>query len=162
MKERLIAVMLLLVMLLLPVSFAQASDVWTMAQSDKYGDKAGGMLARGGVNAATCFVDILVQTVNGTKNGPPLLGTLAGLGGGIGCTALRAISGVLDIGTFWVPGFNGFPVSKGYDNCLCMDETCGEAKPVVVAPAPAPVYVAAPVAEAPVEPKHAPTKYVKK
>jgi putative exosortase-associated protein (TIGR04073 family) len=154
--------MLLIVMLLMPVSFALASDVWTMAQSDKYSDKAGGMLGRGAVNAATCFVDILVQTVNGTKDGPPLLGTLAGLGGGIGCTALRAVSGVLDIGTFWVPGFNGFPVSKSYDNCLCANETCGEAQPVAaVAAAPQPTYVA-PVAATPVEPVHAPTKYVKK
>ena len=94
------------------------SDMWAAANSEVYGTKAGGMLGRGLLNAVTCFVDLLVHTVEGTKEGPPLVGTLTGLGSGIGCTSLRAVSGVLDIATFWVPGFNGFPVSRSYSNCL--------------------------------------------
>lgn len=105
-----------------PAVLAQ-ENVWDMAQSEHYGKKAGGMLGRGLINAATCFVDLLVQTVEGTKVGPPFVGTLTGLGGGIGCTALRATSGVLDVGTFWVPGFNGFPVARSYNNCLEMEES---------------------------------------
>ncbi|MFA6599625.1 MAG: hypothetical protein WCU74_01235 [Candidatus Omnitrophota bacterium] len=171
MKERVLAIMIMLTLLLMPAGFANASDVWTMAQSEKYGEKAGGMFGRGLVNAATCFVDILVQTVDGTKQGPPLLGTLAGLGGGIGCTALRAVSGVLDVGTFWVPGFNGFPVSKSYNNCLCMADECGvkaEPEPVqfvqvpTVTPAPQTITYVAPEPQEPVEPKPVAAKYVKK
>lgn len=104
-----------------PAVLAQ-ENVWDMAQSEQYGKKAAGMLGRGLLNAATCFVDLIVQTVEGTKAGPPFVGTLTGLGGGIGCAALRATSGVLDVGTFWVPGFNGFPVSRSYNNCLEMEE----------------------------------------
>jgi hypothetical protein len=59
-----------------------------------------------------------VNVVNETKNGPPLVGTLTGLAKGTGCGVLRLGSGIVDIGTFWVPGFNGFPVSDSYDNCL--------------------------------------------
>lgn len=103
----------------IPQTFAD--DVWTMAESEQYGPKTGGMLGRGVVNVATCFVDLIVQTVDGTKSGPPFLGTMAGLGGGLGCSALRVSSGALDVATFWVPGFNGFPVSKSYQNCLDYD-----------------------------------------
>ncbi len=134
-------------------------DIWTMAQSDQYGKKFGGMLGRGLVNAATCFVDLVVQTVNGTKEGPAFIGTLTGLGGGLGCTALRATSGVLDIATSWVPGFNGIPVSKSYDNCLEFEEEAPAQEEV----APA---VAAPVRQPVLEEQPAPSRnvmeYVKK
>jgi len=96
----------------------QSDDVWTMAKSSQYGTKAGGMLGRGLVNFGTCFVDILVQTVEKTQNGPAFIGTMSGLGSGLGCTALRATSGATDVLTFWVPNFNGFPVAKSYANCL--------------------------------------------
>ena len=77
----------------------------------------GGMLGRGVINIATCFVDLLVHTVDGTKQGPPFVGTLTGLGSGLGCTALRVTSGAVDVLTFWVPDFNGFPISRSYTNC---------------------------------------------
>jgi len=88
------------------------------AESAEYGRKAGGMLGRGLINVGTCFMDVLVETVNETKDGPPLIGTLEGVAKGAGCTVLRAGSGVVDVLTCWVPGFNGFPVSDSYDNCL--------------------------------------------
>lgn len=149
---------LFIVLALAPRAFAEDS-VWESAKSDQYGKKAGGMLGRGLVNAATCFVDIIVQTVHGTQDGPPFVGTLTGLGGGIGCTALRATSGVLDIVTFWVPGFNGIPVSKNYDNCL-EEESEAAAEPAAVsssAPVAAPV-----VAAKPAESRHDASEYVKK
>jgi len=65
-------------------------------------------------------VDLLVNTVNETRNGPPLLGTLVGVAKGAGCSSLRLLSGAVDVTTFWVPGFNGFPVSDSYDNCLAV------------------------------------------
>ena len=113
-----------------PVAVALAVGVWSgpawamrtrahaAAESQEYGRKAGGMLGRGLLNVVTCFMDVLVDTVNETKAGPPLVGTLVGLGKGTGCTVLRLGSGVVDVVTFWVPGFNGFPVSDSYDNCL--------------------------------------------
>ena len=116
MKKGVLLTFILALVLGAPLAFAD--DVWTMAQSDQYKTKAGGQLGRGVVNAATCFVDLIQHTVEGTQDGAPLIGTMTGLGSGIGCTVLRAGSGVLDVATFWVPGFNGIPVSKSYSNCL--------------------------------------------
>lgn len=42
---------------------------------------------------------------------------------------LRALSGGVDLATFWVPGFNGFPVSDSYDNCLAGMTTTASASP---------------------------------
>ena len=112
--------------LLVPMSFAK--DTWEMAQSDIYKEKLGGMLGRGFINVATSPVDIFVQTVNKTKTDAPLIGTLTGMAGGLGCTALRAGSGIVDVALFWVPGFNGFPVNRSYDNCL--EESSEVAQPV--------------------------------
>lgn len=151
--------MLLLVFVCLPFASAASEDVWEMAQSDQYGKKAAGQLGRGLLNVATCFVDVIAQTVDGTQHGTPFVGTLTGLGSGIACTALRVTSGALDVATFWVPGFNGFPVSKSYQNCL---ETDTEATPRQTEEA-AYQYESAPKAEAivPETPKDA-MEYVKK
>jgi putative exosortase-associated protein (TIGR04073 family) len=78
------------------------------------------LLTNGVLNVGTCFVDVVVNTVNGTKAGPPLVGTLTGAAKGLGCGVLRAASGVVDVATFWVPGFNGIPVSDSYEDCLLM------------------------------------------
>lgn len=102
---------------------AMAEDIWQMAESDQYGKKAGGMFMRGLVNAASCFVDLAVQTVEKTQDGPPLVGTLTGIGSGAGCTVLRAASGVIDVASFWVPDFNGLPVARSYSNCLLDGES---------------------------------------
>jgi hypothetical protein len=53
-----------------------------------------------------------------TKNGPPVVGTMTGLGKGLGCGLVRFGSGAVDIFTFWVPGFNGVPVSDSYLDCM--------------------------------------------
>jgi putative exosortase-associated protein (TIGR04073 family) len=99
-------------------AFAARLVVHEAAESPQYGKKAAGMLGRGVLNVATCFVDLLVHVVKETRDGPPLVGTLVGVGRGVGCTTLRALSGGVDVITFWVPGFNGFPVSDSYDNCV--------------------------------------------
>ena len=164
-KGRIILLTALLLWVFSVPSYAQES-VWDMAQSDQYGKKAGGMLGRGLVNALTCFVDLITHTVDGTQEGPPLVGTLTGLGSGIACTALRATSGVLDIVTFWVPGFNGIPVSRSYHNCLTAEEEKPYSEPAPSSAAqPAAMQQAAPVvvtAEAPPAPKHDAYDYVKK
>jgi len=169
-KAKVLLALVICAFLLIPMSFAK--DVWDMAKSDVYKEKTGGMLGRGLVNAATSPVDIFVQTVNKTKTGAPLIGTLTGMAGGLGCTALRASSGIVDVALFWVPGFNGFPVAKSYDNCL-------EESSEVAQPAQAPVQSVEPVAteaaplvtvtETPAAPvrkhvtkKHDPYDYVKK
>ncbi len=92
--------------------------VHEMAESPVYKQKAPGMVGRGLLNGITFFVDTIVDTITDTRSGPPVIGTLAGFGRGIGCSALRLGSGAVDIVTFWVPGFNGFPVSDSYYNCL--------------------------------------------
>ena len=142
MKKITLLLMVLMGLLLTQNAFAN-ENVWEMANSPQYGKKVGGMLGRGLVNVATCFVDLIVQTVEGTQDGPPFVGTMTGLGGGLGCTALRVTSGALDVLTFWVPGFNGIPVSKSYENCLAMEEeTTPTAATTVTEPAAAPVVAA--------------------
>ena len=99
-------------------AWAARTRVHEMAESPRWGTKFGGMLGRGALNVVTSPVDIITNTVNETKAGPPFVGTLTGLGKGLGCGVLRLGSGAVDIVTSWVPGFNGFPVSDSYDNCL--------------------------------------------
>ena len=141
--KKLVVLFFLFSLCFVPLVWAGDSvqDIWDAANSNVYGTKAGGMLGRGLLNAATCFVDLVVHVVEGSQQGPPIVGSLTGLGSGIACTALRATSGVLDIATFWVPGFNGFPVSRSYSNCLEEKEKL-EVKPQELAPAapPAPVH----------------------
>ena len=158
-------------LILIPSVWAKdaVDNVWQAANSEVYGTKAGGMLGRGLLNAATCFVDLIVHVVEGSKQGPPVVGSLTGLGSGIACTALRATSGALDVATFWVPGFDGFPVSRSYSNCLEFqaDEKAPapaeEAAPAPTAPpAPAPVLQPEDYAK-PAAPAHHDTMdYVKK
>ena len=159
MKKYIPLLFVLMSFILIPNAHAEGQDVWEMAKSDQYGTKAGGMIGRGLVNVATSFVDVIVHTVEGTKTGVPFVGTLTGLGSGIGCTALRLSSGALDVVTFWVPGFNGIPVSKSYSDCLDMGEN--------TAAAPASEPVPAPRATAPRQdeyaaPTHNAMDYVKK
>ena len=154
--KKIVSFLFLSFIILTPYLWAQeaVSDVWQAANSQTYGTKLGGMLGRGLLNVATCFVDVIVHTVEGSKVGPPVVGTLTGLGSGIACTALRVTSGALDIVTSWVPGFNGFPVSRSYSNCLDFSEQ----KELEVTPqaptsaaAPAPEPAAAPVVHNPEE-----------
>ena len=109
---------LAIVLLSAPSAWAARTKAHEAAESPEYGRKAGGMIGRGVINGTTFIIDPLVNIVNETRNGPPLVGTLVGLGKGLGCGVLRAGSAVVDLTTFWVPGFNGFPVSDSYDNCL--------------------------------------------
>ena len=104
--------------LLSPPAWAARTRFHELAESPIYKEKMGGMIGRGLLNIVTSPVDILVNTVNETKAGPPFISTLVGLAKGVGCGVLRAGSGAVDIVTFWVPGFNGFPVSDSYENCL--------------------------------------------
>ena len=119
MKRRMMAVMAASLLIAQP-AWAMRTKAHDAAESPQYGQKFGGMIGRGVINVTTCFVDLLVNVVNETRNGPPIVGTLVGVGKGAGCTVLRAASGVVDVATFWVPGFNGFPVSDSYDNCTAV------------------------------------------
>lgn len=143
-KAKALLALVICAFLMVPAVFAK--DAWEMAQSDLYKEKTAGMLGRGLVNAATSPVDIFVQTVNKTRTEPPLVGTLVGMAGGLGCTALRASSGIVDVALFWVPGFNGFPVSRSYDNCVEESSETGSSS------AATPVYEATPVYQQTVAP----------
>ena len=107
-----------LVLLAAPSAWAARTAIHVAAESPEYGRKFGGMIGRGVINGTTFFVDPVVNIVNETRNGPPLVGTLVGLGRGTGCGILRILSAAVDLTTFWVPGFNGVPVSDSYDDCL--------------------------------------------
>jgi putative exosortase-associated protein (TIGR04073 family) len=112
-----------------PPVWAARTQVHEAAESQQYGRKFGGMIGRGLLNAATCFVDVIVNVVNETKAGPPFVGTLTGVAKGTGCGVLRLGSGAVDLVTFWVPGFNGFPVSDSYENCLATAPMAAETSP---------------------------------
>ncbi len=161
-----------LVMLGASPAFAMRTKMHEMAESQQYGRKAGGMIGRGALNVVTCFVDPIVNIVNETKVGPPLVGTLTGLGKGVGCGVLRLGSGAVDLVTFWVPGFNGAPVSDSYENCMApsgasssYDATVQEVTPAAYPPAQnwdvpttEPGAAQPPVSEEPAQPKRKWTK----
>ena len=166
--KKLVLFLLFFPLILTPRLFAQEDaareNVWQAANSEVYGTKVGGMLGRGLLNIVTCFVDILVHTVEGSKEGPPLVGTLTGLGSGLGCTALRVTSGAVDVLTFWVPGFNGFPIARSYSNCLEFEtnETGGAASQESVAAPAGPAMRAEDYAKPAAPRKHSAMDYVKK
>ena len=110
-------------------AWAARTQVHEAAESLEYGRKFGGMIGRGALNVVTSPVDVIVNVVNETKAGPPLIGTLTGIAKGAGCGVLRLGSGAIDLVTFWVPGFNGFPVSDSYDNCLATSASSEEMPP---------------------------------
>ncbi|HBH97795.1 MAG TPA: hypothetical protein DDX89_08470, partial [Candidatus Omnitrophica bacterium] len=109
--RKLVAVTFVAFVMAIPNAWAMRTTVHEAAESSQYGRKMGGMIGRGVINVVTSFVDLLVNVVNETRNGPPVVGTLVGVGKGAGCLGLRVLSGGVDLTTFWVPGFNGFPVS---------------------------------------------------
>jgi putative exosortase-associated protein (TIGR04073 family) len=116
--RRRIGLVVVACMLMAPPAWAARTRFHTAAESSVYKEKTGGMLGRGLLNVVTSFVDVLTNTVNETKSGPPFMGTLVGFAKGVGCGVARLGSGAVDVVTFWVPGFNGFPVSDSYENCL--------------------------------------------
>ena len=142
-------------------AWAARTQVHEAAESQAYGRKFGGMIGRGALNAVTCFVDVIVNIVNETKAGPPVVGTLTGVAKGAGCGVLRLGSGAVDLVTFWVPGFNGFPVSDSYENCLAPSAPPAYSEPAMQIEAPvrtpSPVRPAAP-ASTPAKPKRRWTK----
>ena len=140
------------VLLVSQPAWAARTQIHEAAESQAYGRKFGGMIGRGALNAVTCFVDVLVNVVNETKAGPPFVGTLTGLAKGTGCGVLRLGSGAVDLVTFWVPGFNGFPVSDSYENCLAISNPSAS----VSAPAPRAPVQPAPVMEPPAPEPSAP------
>ena len=144
-----IAVIMLLGM---PPAWAARTSVHDAADSQDYGRKLGGMIGRGALNVTTSFMDILVNLVNETKAGPPLVGTLTGVAKGTGCGVLRLASGAVDLVTFWVPGFNGFPVSDSYENCTAVGAATAPAKqerPATDASTPAESWSPPPMEPAP-------------
>jgi len=163
---------LVLVLILFTVPVAQADNVWSMAESEQYGRKAGGMLLRGLLNVVSSPVDLVVGTVQGSKDGPPFVGFMRGLGKGTGCFAVRLLSGALDVVTFWVPHFNGYPPCRSYADCMNCDSGTmkrGYVPPPVplqtYTPPPPPAYAPPPT---PVQPPPAqqeddsPMRYIKK
>jgi putative exosortase-associated protein (TIGR04073 family) len=135
--KRVIGLLALGIVLGASPAWAARTRVHEMAESPAWGTKFGGMLGRGALNVVTSPVDIITNTVNESKAGPPVVGTLRGLGAGLGCGVLRLGSGAIDIVTSWVPGFNGFPVSDSYNNCF-------SSSPVAAMPEPAPMYESQP------------------
>ena len=108
----------LVVCLVLSMVFAQPAawartSIHDAAESQQYGRKFGGMIGRGLINVFSCFVDVIVHTVDETKEGPALVGTFTGLGRGLGCGILRLGSGAVDVVTFIGIGGGWYQVQLG-------------------------------------------------
>ena len=129
-----------------PPAWAARTQVHDAAESMQYGRKFGGMIGRGALNVVTSPVDVIVNVVNETKAGPPLIGTLTGVAKGVGCGVLRLGSGAVDLVTFWVPGFNGFPVSDSYENCVATSSPSASKPETPSAYGQAPLLAAMPAA----------------
>lgn len=63
-------------------------------------------LERGAINVATCWMEVPDGVAKGNKEEEPVKGTILGIIGGACATALRAVTGVLDVVTFWLPPYN--------------------------------------------------------
>src|SRR3989338_11096153 len=83
-------------------AWAARTRIHEAAESERYGRKFGGMIGRGALNVLTSPVDLLVNVVSETKAGPPFVGTMTGLGKGVGCGLLRVGSGGGGPVAFWV------------------------------------------------------------
>jgi len=86
---------------------AFAAGIDENANSDKYGVKASGMLIRGISNVGVAVSEIPVHAYEGTVDGMPVIGTIQGISEGAIWTLERAMSGVWDVATFWVPEHHG-------------------------------------------------------
>jgi hypothetical protein len=75
---------------------------------------------------------------------------LTGVAKGAGCGVLRLGSGIVDVATFWVPGFNGLPVSDSYDNCLAVGASSGQKMGWMPPPEPFPAAPEPVISELPV------------
>ena len=95
-------------------STGQGRKDWLVrgATSEHYLVKAPSMLVRGLHNVAFGWVEILAQPIRHSKNAPLVLGTATGLIMGPVIAITRMGSGLVDVLTFWVPGFHGWPMPK--------------------------------------------------
>ncbi len=128
MKKLAILFFVLSIVLIELAPFASAADPnqpanWTTGQgrkdwmvrgatSDNYLEKAPAMLFRGLHNVAFGWVEIISQPVRHSKNAPLGVGTATGLIMGPVMAITRTGSGLVDVLTFWIPGFHGWPLPK--------------------------------------------------
>jgi putative exosortase-associated protein (TIGR04073 family) len=90
------------------------------SNSDNYGVKFGGQFLRGLFNAGTCWVEIPVTTYERTIEGDtPIVDTVVGCSEGIVRTVLRAGSGVIDVGTSWIPWYKNQLIFKSQPTLIC-------------------------------------------
>ena len=104
-----IGIVMLVLMMTASSSLFAACPLDDNANSSKYLVKFPSMIGRGVVTIITSPAEIVVHAVKGTKEGKPVLGTLVGLGEGIGWTLDHIGRGVLDIVTSFIPNYHGSP-----------------------------------------------------
>jgi putative exosortase-associated protein (TIGR04073 family) len=87
---------------------------WTVrhADSENYFAKAPSQLFRGLHNVAFGWGEVISHPIRTTKNAPLVVGTATGLVTGPVTAVLRTGSGLIDVLTFWIPGFNGWGMPK--------------------------------------------------
>ena len=95
-------------------STGQGRKDWLVngATSESYLVKAPAMLFRGLHNVAFGWAEIISQPIRHSRNAPLFVGTATGLVMGPVMAVTRTGSGLVDVLTFWVPKFHGWPLSK--------------------------------------------------
>lgn len=102
------------------------------AESDNYLEKALGMFGRGSSNVLAGWAELFIQPWNWSQNSPAMVGPFLGLCVGAAYAVLRTGSGVVDLATFWVPGFKGLPMPRRVLGTHCIHDFQTEAEEVVV------------------------------
>ena len=77
------------------------------AQSSDYFVKFPGMIARGLVHVVASPFELLKSVYDETVQGKPFIGTIKGIGVGTTHFISRALVGVWDVATSWIPQYNG-------------------------------------------------------
>jgi hypothetical protein len=60
---------------------------------------------------------LLEEPLEGTLNGPPLIGTIGGIGMGLMCSSVMGLSGVINAATSWWPGWM-IDARRHYPSCI--------------------------------------------
>ncbi len=111
MKKLLTAVLILV--LSAPSTLACGNKLNEKADSEDYLTKMPHMFMRGVANVLVSPAEILVNIHSRSMDSAkPLKSAVEGLGYGTVATVDRLVRGGVDLGSFWVPKFNGIPSNK--------------------------------------------------
>ena len=94
-----------------------------------YRDNAKAKLSTGLIYMGIAPIHLIEDPLQGTIDGPPLIGSIGGIGQGLMCGSVMALSGAVNVLTFWVPAW-WIDARRYYPSCiLSIDQ--GEISPLL-------------------------------